>query len=330
MNALACDVGGTNTRMGLVRDGLLLADSVVIYRNDDFSDFYAVATAYLARTGLAAVDTVCIALASVATAEGATLTNRDWTISRSQVLATCGAARVGFINDFEALGFSLGQAARLETTCLTGGLTGGLTKGAGANEGAPRLVMGAGTGFNAAAWCPSRFGGAPHVVAAECGHMTLALAGEDEFSLQQALSRINGRASVERALSGNGLVAIYNWVCARHGVEARFSHGAEISSRAVERSDALCGEAAQMFMHLLGRVAGDLALAYLPYDGIYLSGGVTRALGPLLESEPAFLRAFTAKGRMAELMEQFSIHLLSDDASALHGCAEWVRLSSAA
>lgn len=140
MNALACDVGGTNTRMGLVRDGLLLADSVAIYRNDDFSDFYAVATAYLARTGLAAVDTVCIALASVATAEGATLTNRDWTISRSQVLATCGATRVGFINDFEALGFSLGQAARLETTCLTGGLT----KGAGANEGAPRLVMGAG------------------------------------------------------------------------------------------------------------------------------------------------------------------------------------------
>jgi glucokinase len=237
---------------------------------------------------------------------------------------------VGFINDFEALGFSLGQAARLETTCLSGGLTGGLTKGAGANEGAPRLVMGAGTGFNAAAWCPSRFGGAPHVVAAECGHMTLALAGEEEFSLQQALSRINGRASVERALSGNGLVAIYNWVCARHGAEARFTQGAEISSRAVERSDALCGEAAQMFMHLLGRVAGDLALAYLPYDGIYLSGGVTRALGPLLESEPAFLRAFTAKGRMAELMEQFSIHLLSDDASALHGCAEWVRLSSAA
>lgn len=322
MNALACDVGGTNTRIGLVRGGLLLADSVAICRNDDFSDFYAVASAYLARSGLAAVDTVCIALASVATAEGATLTNRDWTIARSRVLAACGAARVEFINDFEALGFSLGQAGRLETTCLT--------KGAGAKEGAPRLVMGAGTGFNAAAWSPSRFGGAPHVTAAECGHMTLALAGADEFSLQQALSRINGRASVERALSGNGLVAIYNWVCSRHGAEASFTHGAEISSRAVARSDRLCMEAANMFMHLLGRVAGDLALAYLPYDGIYLSGGVTRALGPLLESEPAFLRAFTAKGRMAELMERFSIHLLNDDASALHGCAEWVRLSSAA
>lgn len=322
MIALACDVGGTNTRIGLVHEGLLLTETVAIYRNDDFADFYAVAAAYLARAGQASVDAVCIALASVTTAEGATLTNRDWTIERGRVLTGCRAERVEFINDFEALGFSLGQAEKLRTRRLA--------QGDGGTKGAPRLVLGAGTGFNAAAWCPSLFDGVPHVVAAECGHMTLALAGAEEFSLQEALSRINGRASVERALSGNGLVSIYRWQCAREGVEPRFDAGADISRCAVAHSDDRCLAAANVFLRLLGRVAGDLALAYLPYDGVYLAGGVTRALAPLLESGPAFRQAFGAKGRMAGLMERFPVHLLSDDASALHGCAEWMRLSAAA
>ncbi|WP_439603621.1 glucokinase, partial [Shinella sp.] len=78
MLALACDIGGTNTRLGLVRDGVLLSESTSSYANDDFEDFYAVAAAFLRERGESRVDRVCIALAAVATAEGATLTNRDW------------------------------------------------------------------------------------------------------------------------------------------------------------------------------------------------------------------------------------------------------------
>lgn len=318
MLALACDIGGTNTRLGLVRDGMLLPESTGSYANDDFEDFYAVAAAFLRERAESRVESVCIALAAVATAEGATLTNRDWTIARDRVAATAGAGRIDFINDFEALGYAMGQAGKLETQCLTPESPG---------QPGPRLVLGAGTGFNASAWCPTRFGGAPHVVAAECGHMTLPLAGEAEFSLQGALSAGRGRASVERALSGRGLFEIYQWQCARSGHAPRAGTVAEVSRLAVARQDQDCVEAALMFLRLLGRVCGDLALAYLPFSGLYLSGGVSRALAPLMAQDPTFLTAFRAKGRMAGFMETFPVHLLPDDRTALHGCAEWLRLA---
>lgn len=321
MFALACDIGGTNTRLGLVRDGILMSENTGSYANDDFEDFYAVAAAFLRERGIHRVNSVCIALAAVATAEGATLTNRDWTIARDGVVATCGASKVDFINDFEALGYAMGQVDKLQTQSLTPKTVLG--------QPGSRLVLGAGTGFNASAWCPSRFGGAPHVVAAECGHMTLPLAGEAEFSLQCALSAGRGRASVERALSGCGLFEIYQWQCAQAGRPPRAETAATVSRLAVARQDDDCTSAALMFLRLLGRVCGDLALAYLPFSGLYLSGGVSRALGPLLVDDPTFLSAFRAKGRMAEFMEIFPVHLLSDDGTALYGCAEWLSLSSA-
>jgi len=292
MLALAGDSGGTNTRLGLVRDGVLLSESTSSYANDDFEDFYAVAAAFLRESGESRVDRVCIALAAVATAEGATLTNRDWTIRRDRVALTSGADRVDFINDFEALGYAMGQVERLETQCLTPGRASG--------QPGPRLVLGAGTGFNASAWCPSRFGGAPHVVAAECGHMTLPLAGEVEFSLQGALS-------VGRALATTAV---------------------EVSRLAVAKADRDCEEAGYVFMRLLGRVCGDLALAYLPFSGVYLSGGVSRAFAGPLAQDQTFLEAFLAKGRQADFMESFPVHLLLDDRTALQGCAEWLRLSA--
>lgn len=321
MLALACDIGGTNTRLGLVRDGILLSGSTGSYSNDDFEDFYAVAATFLYERGTQRVDSVCIALAAVATAEGATLTNRDWTIARDRVATASGAGRVDFINDFEALGYAMGQVEKLKTRCLTPGRAHGRP--------GPRLVLGAGTGFNASAWCPSRFGGAPHVMAAECGHMTLPLAGEAEFSLQGALSAGRGRASVERALSGRGLFEIYQWQCAEAGRVPSVATAADVSRLAVTRADRDCEQAGHMFMRLLGRVCGDLALAYLPFSGVYLSGGVSRAFARSLSKDRTFLDAFRAKGRQADFMESFPVHLLLDDRTALHGCAEWLRLSAA-
>lgn len=317
--ALACDIGGTNTRLGLVMGDRLLDASLASYANDGFGDFYALLDAYLTKVGRPQLESVCIALAAVATPQGATLTNRDWTIERGRVAATCGTQRVHFLNDFEALGFGLGQAEALGAEQLVPGRSVGVSR--------PRLVLGAGTGFNAAAWSPPRFGTIPHVSAAECGHMTLPLQGEEEFSLQAALSKGRGRASVERALSGNGLVEIYQWCCGRNGREPKLLGAADVSARAIDGTDPDCEAAAEMFMRLLGRVTGDLALAFLPAGGIYLSGGVTRSLAPLIRSSPAFHRAFCAKGRMADFMRGFPIFLLPDDRAALSGCAEWIRLA---
>lgn len=316
MIALVCDIGGTNSRLGLVADGALIASSTASFANDDFGTFDAIAADYLRAQDIGRVDAVCIALAAFATVDGATLTNRDWTIRRDRIAALSGAGRVAFINDFAALGHALGRVGKLRTQVVSAGPA--------RMPAGPRLVLGAGTGFNAAVWLPGP-AGAAQVLAAECGHMTLPLAGADEFHLQAHLSQGRGRASIERALSGRGLVEIYQWQCQRAGRPQRFSSGADISRHAVAGSDEDCIEAGAMFLHLLGRVCGDLALAYLPLGGLYLSGGVTRAFAPILPASEAFRGAFHAKGRQAAFMEGFAVHLLLDDDTALHGCAEWLQ-----
>ncbi|BCH27704.1 glucokinase [Mesorhizobium sp. L-8-3] len=315
--SLACDIGGTNTRLGLVENDRLIGETLSSFANEAFGDFDALLDTYLASTAARSLTSVCIALAGVATPEGARLTNRDWTIRRADVARLTGASDVGFINDFEALGFALMRVDALETQPI-------LVPGEPVSSSGTRMVLGAGTGFNAAACHPPRFGGEPHVAAAECGHMTLPLAGEQEFELQRKLSKGRGRASVERALSGNGLREIHQWVCERNGRDPAGRSAAEISRLAVSQADPDCIEAADMFLRLLGRVVGDLALAYLPTSGIYLSGGVSRALAPLMTSTPTFRQSFLAKGRMSSFMESFPVALLTDDRAALAGCVEWL------
>jgi glucokinase len=317
MSALVCDVGGTNTRLGLVEKGVLTSGSLASFRNAEFADFNSLLSAYLWQIGRGRVDAASIALAAPVGPEGATLTNHDWTISRAGVGSVTGARAIHFLNDFEALGFALLDVGLLETVVLRDGPEAG-------NKQARRLVLGAGTGFNAAALIIDPVTGHPVVAAAECGHMTLPVQGEEEHDIQRFLSKGRGRASNERALSGRGLSELYAWCCEKAGTDPVLQGSAEIARRALDGSDGLAREAALLFARFLGRVAGDLALAFLPLGGIYLTGGVSRALLPLLKDDPAFMAAFYAKGRMSGFMEQFPIAMLTDDRVALAGCAAFL------
>ena len=76
----------------------------------------------------------------------------------------------------------------------------------------------------------------------------------------------------------------------------------------------------RQFVRVLGTVAGNLALMYLPFGGIHLAGGVARRFGPWL-GRMGFEEAFCAKGRFSDFMLQFPVAVINDDYSALTGCA---------
>ena len=67
-------------------------------------------------------------------------------------------------------------------------------------------------------------------------------------------------------------------------------------------------------------VAGNLALIQLPFGGVYLVGGVARALAPHL-SRFGFADAFRDKGRFAGFMRNFGVAVIEDDYAALVGSA---------
>ncbi len=85
-------------------------------------------------------------------------------------------------------------------------------------------------------------------------------------------------------------------------------------------SDAQAVEAAEYYVRFTGRVAGDLALAQLPFGGIYFIGGVSRSLAPYFD-KMGFGASFRDKGRFSEFMDQFPVWLIENDEAALLGCA---------
>ena len=61
--------------------------------------------------------------------------------------------------------------------------------------------------------------------------------------------------------------------------------------------------------------------------GVYLIGGVARAMMPYLK-EKNFKKNFYERGNFSKLMKKISIYLVLDDYSALKGCANYSTILS--
>lgn len=309
-SSIVGDIGGTNTRLGWVAHRGDLPSEMQTFRNCDFASFDVVLRRYFDAIGRSNCGSICLAVAAPIDNEFVTLTNCDWQIDSRRLQQLFGASAVYLLNDLEALALSL-PCLRVSQTTRISGLS------ALRDMSARKLVVGAGTGFNAASIRDKT------VLAAECGHMTLPVQTLDDLQLRDHLAQGRGRASVERALSGKGLCEIYAWMAHKAGHTPQSFSAQQIAEHALNRSDQVCEGAAKVVLRLLATVAGDLALAYLPYGGIYLAGSICRSLAPMM-SQSRFAEIFAAKGRQSDFMQSFPIHLITDDAAALLGCAAHV------
>ncbi len=238
----------------------------------------------------------------------ATLTNLDWTIDPASVAEASGATRVAVLNDLQAQGHAIGH---VDPALLTR-----VVEAPEAPPTAAKLVIGVGTGFNAAPVYETA--GGRYVPPSEAGHATMPVRGADDLRLQAHLTGRDGFASTESVLSGRGLEHLYEWLAVEDGVAAR-PGAAAIMQACAAGDDPRARAAVRHFVRILGVEAGDLALMYLPFGGIYLVGGVARAVLPYLDGD--FTAALRDKGRFAGFMESFAVTVVEDDYAALVGCA---------
>ncbi|MBS0565689.1 MAG: glucokinase [Proteobacteria bacterium] len=313
---LVADIGGTNTRVALVRGGRVDRATIRRFANAGHPGLAPVLSAYLAEARVAGCAGASVAVAGPVQDGVAEMTNLDWTITEETVRAATGAGRVAILNDLQAQGHALD---RLERASLRTVLPGAHRPRRGA-----RLVIGVGTGFNAAPVHRTR--GAMLVAASECGHESLPVRTGDEARFAAGLERVHGFAGVEDALSGRGLERLYAWCTEEAGTPAELS-AAAIMDRIAGGRDPAADRAREMFLRLLGRVAGDLALVHLPFEGIYLVGGVARAFTPYL-GDGTLAAAFRDKGRFSGFMDDFPLSVIEDDFAALEGCAEYLAQSA--
>src|SRR4029077_9896133 len=78
--------------------------------------------------------------------------------------------------------------------------------------------------------------------------------------------------------------------------------------------------ATRLFVRLLGRFAGGLALTFKAHGGVYITGGVATGLGPLLD-EPRFRAAFEAHPPHEALLQAIPTLLLTCEELGFVGCA---------
>ena len=307
--SLVADVGGTNTRVALANGTQLLADTVKKYRNADYPGLDTVLGLYVQEENVDCIAAAAAIAGPVRDGKG-TLTNLDWSIDAGTLARATKAETVAVLNDLQAQGYGVGL--------ITGENLIDVTQGRSAAQGATSLVIGVGTGFNAAPVFHS--GGQRIVPPSESGHINLPPRTESELRLYRYIEeRHGGFASVEDVLSGRGLERVYAWHASEAG-NSVFKSAADIMAACADRSDPLALETVSTFNRLLGTVAGNLALIYLPFGGVYFIGGVARAVSTYFQ-ETGFIEQFRNKGRFAEFMDAFPISVITDDYAALTGLA---------
>jgi len=310
--SVVADIGGTNTRVALSDGASLLPETIRRFRNSEYPGIEPILREYLSEAGTRACVGACVAAAGPVRHGVAEMTNLDWIMTEASIAEATGAGQVALLNDLQAQGHALGHLQ-------PGSLFPVITR-PDAGPMASKLVIGVGTGFNAA---PVHEMARGRLVApSECGHVSLPVRSDADLRLWrhiEGLEEAHGFASVEDVLSGRGLERVHAWVASESGKPGERS-AAEIMAGIDAGTDEQSMETGRVFVGMLGMVAGNLALIHLPLGGVFLIGGVARAFAPHL-SRFGFAEAFCDKGRFSDFMADFPVSVVEDDYAALRGCA---------
>ena len=66
-----------------------------------------------------------------------------------------------------------------------------------------------------------------------------------------------------------------------------------------------------MFVEIYGGVCGDFSTLMMPYGGIYILGGISVALEPIIVNKRIFMKAYADKGWIKPFLEQMSIMIIT-------------------
>src|SRR5215212_8500401 len=239
------------------------------------------------------------------------LTNADWTIDAGAIGRALGLGRVVLVNDYTPVAASaITFAPKDEGPARIGP---DVPAGPG-----PRLVLGPGTGLGAGALAPVADRLA--ILASEAGHMELGPTEEDEFRLWPHLERVGGRITAEVVLSGPGLCRLCHALAALRDETNPLATPPEVLRAWREQHSSLAGAALALFARLLGRFAGDLALALEATGGVYIAGGIPPRITDLLNSG-GFRAAFEKKAPHQAWAAHVPTFVITDPDPALRGLA---------
>ena len=301
-NVLLADIGATNARFALLAsDTLSHIEWIEVFRFPRLSDAL---TEVLSRLGRRSIARALFAVAGPVDGGCCRFTNCNWTVDGRALCDEFGFSSVTLVNDFHATAASL-SLLRADDLFSLGGWS--------AIDGAPRVVLGPGSGLGVA--CLMEDG---TVVTSEGGHTTFPATCPREEAILDNLRQSFGHVSAERVLSGPGLENLYRSIALVDGGRAYPRNAAEITAAALNETCGISVAAIDMFCAMLGVFAGNAALMFGARGGVYIAGGIApRIVDHLARSQ--FRKKFEEKGRLSPYVARIPTHVIIHPAVSFLG-----------
>jgi len=153
----------------------------------------------------------------------------------------------------------------------------------------------------------------------EGGHSAFAPENDIEIEIVRRLTVRYGPVSIERVLSGPGLLNLYQTLAEMAGEPAPLTAADQVTRAGLD-GEGLARTALSRFCAILGSVAGDLALAMGAQAGVYISGGIAPDIFDFLTASD-FRRRFETKDRMQAYLSAIPTRVVVQPYAALIGAA---------
>lgn len=338
---LSADVGGTGSRLHLFlpptksevasQNFFVPPERMIFekkYQNSKFESFMDVLRTFLEEAGVNRPPLLaCLAVAGVVVDDTVKFVNLGWEINGRQIEQALKIERVELINDFVAQGYGLLTLDK-KKDCE-------MLQDVEVKEGAPIAVVGAGTGLGEA-FLTVGAEGDYEVWPSEGGHVDFAPRQEGSNSLENELMQYlqikfsaKARVSVERVAAGRGIANIYEFLAWKYPERVnrevhkafvgppggRTFDPAVITKAASKGTCELCKQTVELWCGAYGAEAGVVALTYMPFGGLYLTGGVTSKMkdwlsGKVTGGHSAFMEAFLDKGRVTPMLMRVPVYIV--------------------
>ncbi|MGC8853771.1 MAG: glucokinase [Halothiobacillaceae bacterium] len=321
---LAGDIGGTKTVLALYtqRGGELVIAREASVPSRDHAAFEDILEAFLGLDP-PRLEGAAFGVAGPVVDGRCQTTNLPWVLEEAALGARLGCP-VRLLNDLEAAALGMLQLPPEQRVPLSTSRR--------ARDGMTAVIA-AGTGLGQALlfWDGLRY----HVQPTEGGHCDFAPNSAEEDALLVWLrGKFGGHVSVERVLSGPGLLNIWTFLrdtrrvpleeASAQAIAASPDPSAAIARLALEGRDGACLHALTLFCRIYGAEAGNLALKCLSSAGVLVGGGIAPKILPLLK-QGAFMEGFLDKGRFRNLLAAMPVEVVLEPRAPLIGAAHAAR-----
>ncbi|CAF1121659.1 unnamed protein product [Rotaria sp. Silwood1] len=244
-----------------------------------------------------------------------------------------------FLNDFEAIGYGLAAQvdSQVNELCKLTEIYAlhQVSLESNSDTNVPIACFGAGTGLGACFLSPDGTG-RYQVYPSEAGMTdTFSPRSEEEWCLVKYLRRNQSFIEIEQLVSGPAFVTMLQFYSEylNQSLTSKLNDDLQqalqddapaiIAQHAHDYNDPLCLRVVDTFLDIFGRVLGTAAQTFLPYRGLYITGGILPKLAWRWQnsSENLLLQSYLDQGpKMSEIVARVPLILVNDDDLGMKGC----------